>query len=89
MPATYTITIPDDLNAGIIAIGYAESTLEVPVTPEDVVQRYAMAAAVKACQDMKVGPYYVGPINPAFGPDGLPFISPAEEPSDQDTTSVG
>ena len=78
MPATYTITIPDDLNAGIIAIGYAESTLETPVTPEDVVQRYAMAAAVKACQDMKVGPYYEGPIPPQFNADGTPYVAPVE-----------
>ena len=40
---TYTVNIPDDLNAGIIAIGYAESTLESPVNPEDVVQRWLRA----------------------------------------------
>ena len=75
MSTTYTVTIPADLNAGIIAIGYAESTLEAPVTPEDVVQRYALAAAQKACQDMKVGPYYVGPIPPQFNADGTPYVS--------------
>jgi len=75
--ATYTIEIADDLNAGIIAIGYAESTVEAPVTPQDVVQRYATAAAVKACQDMHVGPYYVGPIPPQFNADGTPYTPPA------------
>lgn len=69
----YTVNIPDDLNAGIVAIGYSESTLELPVTPEDVVQRYAISAAEKACQDMAVGPYYKGPIPPAFNADGTPY----------------
>ena len=79
MSTTYTVTIADDLNAGIIAIGYAESTLEAPVTPQDVVQRYAEAAATKACQDMKVGPCYVGPIPPQFNADGTPYQPPAPE----------
>lgn len=83
MSTTYTVTIPADLNAGIIAIGYAESTLEAPVTPEDVVQRYALAAAQKACQDMKVGPYYTGPIPPQFNADGTPYTP---VPQDNDTS---
>ena len=73
--STYTITIPDNLNAGIIAIGHAESTPETPVAPEDVVQRYALAAAEKACQDLKVGPYYQGPIPPQFNADGTPYVA--------------
>lgn len=77
---TYEVLIPDNLNAGIVAIGYAESTLEAPVNPEDVVQRYALAAAEKACQDMRVGPYYVGPIPPQFNADGTPYTPPTPEP---------
>lgn len=84
MSTIYTVTIPADLNAGIIAIGYAETTVEAPVTPEDVVQRYALAAAQKACQDMKVGPYYTGPIPPQFNADGTPYTPPA--PQDNDTS---
>lgn len=77
-----TITIPDELLPGLVALAYAESTSEAPITPEDVAQNYAIAAATKACQDMKVGPFYAGPINPQFGPDGLPFVPPSEEPSE-------
>ncbi len=73
----YTITIDDTLVPGIIAIGYAESK-----TPEEVVATYAESAARKACQDLKVGPYYEGPIPPQFNADGTPYVAPV----DNDTT---
>ena len=66
----YTITIPDELAPGIVAIGYAENK-----TPEEVVSEYSVAAATKACQDMKVGPYYVGPTPPQFNQDGTPYVA--------------
>ncbi len=69
--ASFTITIDDSLVPGIIAIGYAESK-----TPEEVVSEYAESAARKACQDMKVGPYYLGPIPPEFNADGTPYVAP-------------
>jgi hypothetical protein len=71
----YTISIPDDLTPGIVAIGYAEGR-----TPEEVVSAYAETAARKACQDLKVGPYYQGPIPPQFNADGTPYVAPAEDP---------
>jgi len=70
----YLITIPDELTPGIIAIGYAEGR-----TPEEVVSTYAEAAARKACQDLKVGPYYQGPIPPQFNADGTPYTPPPTE----------
>jgi hypothetical protein len=69
--ASFTITIDDLLAPGIIAIAYVEGK-----QPEDVVQEYAAAAATKACQDLKVGPYYVGPIAPQFNADGTPCEAP-------------
>lgn len=75
----FTISIPDELLPGIVAIAYAESTEEAPVTPEDAVQRYATAAATKACQDMQVGPYYVGPTSPRYNQDGTPYEAPVGE----------
>jgi hypothetical protein len=69
--ASFTIDIDDSLVPGIIAIGYAESK-----TPEEVVSSYAVAAATKACQDLKVGPFYVGPIPPEFNADGTPYVAP-------------
>ena len=67
----YNITIPDELIPGIVAIAFAEGR-----QPEDVVQSYAISAATKACQDLKVGPYYVGPTPPQFNQDGTPYSPP-------------
>jgi hypothetical protein len=74
--ASFEITIDDTLAPGIIATATLEGK-----QPEDVVQEYAEAVANKACQDLKVGPYYVGPIPPQFNADGTPY----EAPLDNDT----
>jgi len=76
----YTITIPDNLVPGIVATASVEGK-----TAEQVIGEYAVAVANKACQDLKVGPYYVGPSvprliedgrgNPAYtGPDAIPYV---------------
>ena len=76
----YTITIPDYLVPGIGATAFVEGK-----TVEQVIGEYALAVANKACQDLKVGPYYVGPSiprlisdgrgNPAYtGPDAIPYV---------------
>ena len=86
--ATYQITIPDELIPGIVAIAFAEGN-----DPEDVVQAYAISAANKACQDLKVGPYYVGPTPPQFNQDGTPYVVPAgdvvTEPAPQTNDTTG
>jgi hypothetical protein len=50
------------------------------------VNEAAAAAATKACQDFKVGPYYTGPTPPQFNADGTPYVAPEPplevEPSD-------
>lgn len=73
--ATYNITIDDTLIPGIVATAVLEGK-----TPEDVVQEYAHAVAKKACQDFKVGPFYVGTIPPQFNADGTPCAT--EEPEE-------
>lgn len=74
----FTITIPDELLPGIVATAYAEGK-----EPEAVVNDYAAAAATKACQDLRVGPCYVGPILPQFNADGSPFVpTNGEAPSE-------
>ena len=35
--------------------------------------------ANKTCQDLKVGPYYLGPIPPQFNADGTPYVAPPVE----------
>ena len=66
----YTITIPDELIPGIVAIAYTEGK-----QPTDIIQEYATTAANKACQDYQVGPYWVMP-EPRFNADGTPYVPP-------------
>ena len=68
--ANYTISIPDELIPGIVATAYAEGK-----QPEAVLSEYALSLANKVCQDLKVGPYYTGPVWPQFNSDGTPFGS--------------
>jgi hypothetical protein len=66
--ADFTISIDDSLVPGIIATASLEG-----ISPEEVVSAYATSMATKVCQDLKVGPYYVGPTPPQFNPDGTPY----------------
>jgi hypothetical protein len=68
--ALFEIEIPDELTPGIVATAFAEEK-----EPEDVVAEYAIALATKTCQDLKVGPYWVGPVLPQFNVDGTPYIA--------------
>ena len=80
----YTITIADELIPGIVATAYAEGK-----QPEDVVQEYAEAVSRKACQDLKVGPYYTGPTPPQFNQDGTPYVPPAVVVNDTSVPEEG
>jgi hypothetical protein len=71
--AEFTITIDDSLAPGIVATAALEGK-----TPEEVVNEYAEALARKTCQDLKVGPFYTGPIPPQFNADGTTYVAPAE-----------
>jgi hypothetical protein len=70
----YTISIPDELAPGIVATAYATGR-----TPEEVIAESAEAQARKVCQDLKVGPFYVGPVEPQFNADGTPYVAGGEE----------
>jgi hypothetical protein len=86
--AEFIISIDDSLAPGIIATASLEGK-----TPEEVVNEYAEALANKTCQDLKVGPYYTGPIPPQFNADGTPYVAPIveDEPAldTNDTTTGG
>jgi hypothetical protein len=72
--AEFIISIDDSLAPGIIATAALEGK-----TPEEVVSEYATGMATKVCQDLKVGPYYQGPIPPQFNADGTPYVAPIVE----------
>lgn len=67
--AQFNIDIPDDLTPGIVATAALENK-----QPEQVVLEYALALATKTCQDLKVGPFFVGPVLPQFNVDGTPYL---------------
>jgi hypothetical protein len=69
--ASFNISIDDTLVPGIIATATLEGK-----TPEEVVSEYATSMATKVCQDLKVGPYYVGPTPPQFNADGSVYATP-------------
>jgi hypothetical protein len=79
--AEFIISIDNSLAPGIIATASLEGK-----TPEEVVNEYAEALANKTCQDLKVGPYYTGPIPPQFNADGTPYVAP---PLDNDFNGGG
>ena len=68
--AQFLITVDDSLAPGIIATATLEGKL-----PEQVVNEAAAAAATKACQDLKVGPFWVGVVPPQFNADGTPYVA--------------
>ena len=76
--ASFEITIDDTLVPGIVATAYAEGK-----EPEEVVGEYATSLATKICQDLKVGPYYTGPIPPQFNQDGTPYVAGGDEPGEE------
>ena len=76
--ASFEITIDDTLVPGIVATAYAEGK-----EPEEVVSEYATSLATKICQDLKVGPYYTGPIPPQFNQDGTPYVAGGDEPGEE------
>jgi hypothetical protein len=78
--AEFIISIDNSLAPGIIATASLEGK-----TPEEVVEEYATSMATKVCQDLKVGPYYTGPIPPQFNADGTPYVAP---PLDDNETLV-
>jgi hypothetical protein len=86
--AEFIISIDDSLAPGIIATAILEGK-----QPEEVVEEYATSMATKVCQDLKVGPYYTGPIPPQFNADGTPYVAPIveDEPAleTNDTSSEG
>jgi hypothetical protein len=79
--ADITITIPDEFVPGAVAKMYdMNRTREVPYADlDEFLTDYATSLASGACVDYKVGPYYIGPIEPQFNQDGTPVNPPLAE----------
>lgn len=73
--AQFTVDIPDELLAGLVA---ELSAIPNPPTPEEYFQSSAVELLRQRCEAYKVGPYYTGPIPPQFNADGTLFgVAPA------------
>ena len=71
--AQFTIDIPDELLPALVA----EFSLVQGSTPATSPEDYFAASVVETVRQRaelyKVGPYYVGPVDPQFQADGSPF----------------
>jgi hypothetical protein len=84
--AQFTIDIPDELLPALVA----EFSLVQGSTPATTPEEYFAASVVETVRQRaelyKVGPYYVGPVDPQFQADGTPFGAAVV---DNDTTTGG
>jgi len=82
--ADITITIPDEFVPGAVAKMYdMNRTREVPYADlDEFLTEFATSLCSGACVDYKVGPNYIGPVDPQYNQDGTPVTPPlVEEPA--------
>ena len=84
--AQFQIEIPDELLPAL----EAEFSLVQDSTTATTAEEYFIGSVVETVRQRaelyKVGPYYVGPVDPQFRQDGKPFGYVEPEPVDNDTT---
>jgi hypothetical protein len=85
--ADFSLTIPDELLPALTAEFLIVST--GGGTEATSVEEYFAGSVVETVRQRaeiyKVGPYYVGPVNPQFNADGTPFGVVPEPLEDNDT----
>jgi len=84
--AQFQIEIPDELLPAL----EAEFSLVQGSTAATTAEEYFAGSVVETVRQRaelyKVGPYYVGPVDPQFRQDGKPFDYVEPDPQDNDTT---
>lgn len=77
--AQFTINVPDIYLPALIAeFGVVHAANAHPATtPEEYFEASIVEIVRQRAEMYKVGPYYVGPINPQFNADGTPYSPPA------------
>lgn len=80
--AQFSLTIPDELLPALVvefsivsAAGGTDAT-----TPEEYFAASVVETVRQRAEIYKVGPYYIGPVPPAWNADGTPYVAP-EEPA--------
>ena len=79
--AQFTIEIPDQLlPALVVEFGLVQGSTTA-TTPEEYFQASIVETVRQRAEIYKVGPYYVGPVDPQYNADGTLFgAEPASEP---------
>ena len=87
--AQFTVEIPNELLPALAAEFYIVSTNggTTAATAEEYFQASVVEIVRQRAEIYKVGPYYVGPIEPQFNADGTPNVPPA--PEGEDTVAGG
>jgi hypothetical protein len=78
--AQFTIEIPDELLPALAVEFSLVQGSTTATTPEEYFQASIVETVRQRAEVYKVGPYYVGPVDPQFRADGLPFgyVDPIE-----------
>ena len=95
--AQFTIDIPDELLPALVAEFALVQGSTTATTPEEYFAGSVVETVRQRAEIYKVGPYYVGPVDPQFNADGTLFgvIEPEIDPDtglpieDTDTTTDG
>ena len=78
--AQFTIEIPDQLlPALVVEFGLVQGIADA-TTPEEYFQASIVETVRQRAEAYKVGPYYVGPVDPQYNADGTPFGVVPEPP---------
>ena len=78
--AQFTIEIPDELLPALVVEFSLVQGSTAATTPEEYFQASIVETVRQRAEAYKVGPYYVGPVDPQFRADGKPFgyVDPIE-----------
>lgn len=71
--AQFTIDIPDELLPALVAEFSLVQGSTGATTPEEYFSASVVETVRQRAELYKVGPYFVGPVNPQFRADGKPF----------------
>jgi hypothetical protein len=78
--AQFTIEIPDQLlPALVVEFGLVQGSTDA-TTPEEYFQASIVETVRQRAEAYKVGPYYLGPVDPQYNADGTPFGVVPEPP---------
>lgn len=84
--ALFTLDVPDELYPALVAeysiISAAGATSAS--SPEEYFESSVVEIIRQRAEIYKVGPYFVGPVQPAFNADGTPNVPPVPEPPASD-----